>query len=103
LTVPPELRARRRRGLARYRATEEPVLLNRRLELTGMRADGSTFPVELTITRIDVPGPPKFTGYVRDITDRKAAEAELRQSRVRIVQAADDARRRLERDLHDRA
>src|SRR3712207_8031558 len=51
--------------------------------ITGMRADTSTFPVELTITRIDVPGPPTFTGYLRDITDRKAAEAELRESRAR--------------------
>ena len=68
-----------------------------------MRADGSEFPVELTITRIDVPGPPMFTGYVRDITERKQAEAELRASRARIVEAADEARRRLERDLHDGA
>jgi PAS domain S-box-containing protein len=103
LIVPPELRERHRRGLARYLATGEPVLLDRRLETTGMRADGSTFPLELAITRIDVPGPPQFTGYLRDITDRKAADAELRQSRSRIVQAADDARRRLERDLHDGA
>jgi PAS domain S-box-containing protein len=101
--VPPELRERHRRGLERYVAGEEPVLLDRRVEITGMRADGTTFPVELTITRIDVPGPPTFTGYLRDITDRKAAEAELRASRARIVEAADAARRRLERDLHDGA
>jgi PAS domain S-box-containing protein len=103
LIVPPELRERHRRGLARYVATEDPVVLDRRLEITGMRADGSTFPVELTITRIDVPGPPTFTGYLRDITERKSAEAELRASRARIVEAADAARRRLERDLHDGA
>ena len=101
--VPPELRERHRRGLERYVASEQPVLLDRRVEITGMRADGTTFPVELTITRIDVPGPPTFTGYLRDITDRKAAEAELRASRARIVEAADAARRRLERDLHDGA
>src|SRR5829696_934805 len=103
LIVPPELRDRHRRGLARYVATEEAVLLDRRLEITGMRSDGTTFPVELTITRIDVPGPPTFTGYLRDITDRKEAEAELKASRVRIVKAADEARRQLERDLHDGA
>ena len=68
-----------------------------------MRIDGTTFPVELTITRIDVPGPPTFTGYLRNIADRKAVEAELRASRARLVEAADDARRRLERDLHDGA
>jgi signal transduction histidine kinase len=44
-----------------------------------------------------------FTGYLRDITNRKQGEAELRASRVRIVEAADEARRRLERDLHDGA
>ncbi|HEX6584600.1 MAG TPA: PAS domain S-box protein [Thermoleophilaceae bacterium] len=103
LIIPPELRERHRRGLARYIASEEPVLLDRRLEITGLRADGTTFPVELTITRIDLPGPPTFTGYLRDITDRKAAEAELRASRARIVEAADEARRLLERDLHDGA
>jgi PAS domain S-box-containing protein len=103
LIVPPELRERHRRGLARYLASEQPVLLDRRVEITGMRADGTTFPVELAITRIGVPGPATFTGYLRDITDRKAAEAELRASRARIVEAADAARRRLERDLHDGA
>jgi PAS domain S-box-containing protein len=103
LIIPPELRERHRRGLARYLASEKAVLLDRRLEITGMRADGSTLPVELTITRIDVPGPPTFTGYLRDITERKVAEAELKASRARIVAAADAARRRLERDLHDGA
>lgn len=39
----------------------------------------------------------------RDVTDRKVAEAQLASSRVRIVEAADAARRRIERDLHDGA
>src|SRR5262249_17927643 len=71
--------------------------------ITAMHADGREIPVELTITRIDVPGPPMYTGYVRDITDRVQREQELRASRARIVAAADEARRRLERDLHDGA
>ncbi len=103
LIVPPELRERHRHGFARYLETNQPEVLERRLELTGMRADGSTFPVELTITRIDLPDQQGFAGYVRDITDRKAAEEELRASRARIVEEADAARRRLERDLHDGA
>jgi PAS domain S-box-containing protein len=103
LIVPPELRERHRSGLARYLETREPVVLDQRLELTGMRADGSTFPVELTITRIELPDQAGFAGYVRDITERKEAEAEMRASRARIVEAGDEARRKLERDLHDGA
>jgi PAS domain S-box-containing protein len=103
LIIPPELRERHARGLARYIATGVAAVLDRRIEITGMRSDGTRFPVELTITRIDVPGPPTFTGYLRDITDRVAAEAELKASRARILESADIARRHLERDLHDGA
>jgi PAS domain S-box-containing protein len=103
LIVPPSLRERHRAGLARYLVTGDGPVLDQRVEITGMRSDGSEFPVELTITRIDLPGPPTFTGYVRDITDRTRQQAELKASRARMVQAADDARRRLERDLHDGA
>jgi PAS domain S-box-containing protein len=103
LIVPASLRAQHRRGFARYLETEEPVILDQRIEITGMRADGSEFPVELTITRIGLGGRPTFTGYLRDITDRKAAEAELRASRARLVETADAERRRIERNLHDGA
>jgi len=103
LIVPPSLRDRHRRGLARYVETGDAILLDQRVEITAMRSDGSEFPVELTITRIDVPGPPRFTGYLRDITDRRRAESELRRSRARIAEAAYEERRRIERDIHDGA
>lgn len=101
LIVPPDLRDRHRDGLRRYLATDEPRLLDRRIEIEAMRNDGSRFPVELTITRIDVPGEPVFTGHLRDITERLRVERELRESRERLVRASDEARRRIERDLHD--
>lgn len=55
-------------------------MLGRRIELTAIRADGSEFPVELAITRIPGDGPPAFTGYLRDITERKRSVEELRRS-----------------------
>ena len=103
LIVPPSLRERHRAGFMRHLETGDLVILGERIEITGMRADGSEFPVELAITRINLPGPPMFTGYLRDISERKHTEAELRGSRTRIVEAADEERRRLERDLHDGA
>jgi PAS domain S-box-containing protein len=103
MIVPPTLRAAHRKGLARFVETGRAVVLDRRLELTGMHKNGAEFPVELTITRIGLPGPPTFTAYLRDITDRKQAEAELRASRARLVEVADAERRRIQRNLHDGA
>jgi PAS domain S-box-containing protein len=103
LVVPPALRTAHRDGLARYLETGRSAYLDRRVELTGMRFDGSEFPVELAITRIDLPGPLTFTGFIRDITERKQADAELRASRARLVETASNERRRLERNLHDGA
>jgi signal transduction histidine kinase len=53
--------------------------------------------------RLAPSGPDEVTAIVRDFTDQRAAEAELRRSRARIVEATDAERRRLERDLHDGA
>jgi signal transduction histidine kinase/CheY-like chemotaxis protein len=47
--------------------------------MTAMRADGSEFPVELAITRIPTDGPPVYTGFIRDITERKQAESAIQK------------------------
>jgi PAS domain S-box-containing protein len=103
LIVPPALRARHRAGMTRYLRTGQPQILDRRIEIAGMRADGSEFPVELTITRIAVGGPPVFAGYLRDLSDRHRADEEVRAARHRVVEAVVQERQRLERDLHDGA
>ena len=101
--VPPSLREAHRRGLARYLETGQASILNRRIEMSAMRADGTEFPAEVSVTRTGLPGQPAFTGYVRDITDRQRAEQELIASRARVVAASDAARQRVTRDLHDGA
>lgn len=83
LIIPASLREQHTVGLARYHATGEGSLLGRRVEITAMRADGSEFPVELAIVEVDLPGQAMFTGYIRDITDRKRTETALRESRER--------------------
>jgi PAS domain S-box-containing protein len=84
--IPPALRARHRQGFARYLATGEARVLGRRIEMTAVRADGSEFPTELAITRIPLDGPPSFTGYMRDITERKRSEEELRRSEAFLAE-----------------
>ena len=76
LVIPPALRERHRAALRRTVETGESALIGQRLELTGMHADGSEFPVELAITRIPGSDPPMFTGTVRDITRRQREEQE---------------------------
>jgi signal transduction histidine kinase len=56
--------------------------------------------VEIRITRS---GSDEVTAIVRDFTEQRVAQSEVRQSRARIVDATDAERRRLERDLHDGA
>jgi PAS domain S-box-containing protein len=102
VVVPPSLREAHRQGFARYPATW-PAVLDRRIEITAMRADGSEFPAELTVTRTGLTGMSAFTGYVRDITERQRAEHELMASRARLVTASDTARQQITRDLHDGA
>ena len=85
--IPTALRERHRQGFSRFLATGEARLLGKRLEVTALRADGSEFPAELTITRIPVEGLPSFTGYLRDITDRKRSEEELRRSEAFLAKA----------------
>jgi PAS domain S-box-containing protein len=87
LIVPPTLRDRHRAALRRCVDTGRSTLLGQRVELTGMRSDGSEFPVELAINRIAGSEPPMFTGTVRDITQRRGAERE-REELLRLEQLA---------------
>ncbi|MGH7127507.1 MAG: PAS domain S-box protein, partial [Planctomycetaceae bacterium] len=86
----PSLHESHRRGLAHYLATGEGPVLGRRLEFTALRADGSEFPVELAIVPIPIEGRPIFTGFLRDITERKLA-AEEKAKLAAIVESSDDA------------
>ncbi len=90
LIIPPSLRPAHAAGLARFLATREPRVLGKVIEITAIRADGSQLPVELAITLIPSPGPPIFTGVLRDISARKGAE-EARARLAAIVDSSDDA------------
>ena len=80
LIMPERFRDQHRTGMKRYLASGQQSILGRRLEMTGLRADGSEFPVELAINATDVNGRPIFTGFLRDVTAEREAEAQLRQA-----------------------
>jgi PAS domain S-box-containing protein len=85
--IPGSLRERHRLGLAHYLDTGQSQFLGKRLEMTAVRADGSEFPIELAITRIPTDGPPSFTGYLRDITERKRSDEELHRGAAFLAEA----------------
>jgi PAS domain S-box-containing protein len=84
LIIPPQHRESLRNGINQYLTTGESPVLNRRIELTALRADGTEFPVEVAITPIPQGDKPYFTGYLRDITERKLAEQKQREGEERF-------------------
>jgi PAS domain S-box-containing protein len=91
LIIPPRFREQHRRGLAHYLTSAQGPVLGKRLELSAIRADGSEFPIELAINRIESEGLPMFTAYVRDITERKRSERELMKSEERYRYLVENA------------
>ena len=77
LIVPPTQRDAYRRGLARYAVTGEGPMIGRLVEMTAVRADGTEFPIELSMQPVQVEGQTLFTSYIRDLTERRRSD-ELR-------------------------
>jgi len=85
--IPERLRAQHRAGMARYAATGESAVTDRRREMSGLRADGSEFPVELTISRMSAASP-CFIGFIRDLSERRRAQQAQERSLERIAEQA---------------
>jgi len=77
--VPSRYRENHRRGLERFLSTGQSTILNRPIEVTAMRCDGSEFPAELSISPLQTDGVVTFCGFITDITERKRAEKEIQQ------------------------
>ncbi|MBC7985022.1 MAG: PAS domain S-box protein, partial [Candidatus Obscuribacterales bacterium] len=89
LIVPQRLRQQHREGLERLLVTGESKILGKRIEMSALHADGSEFPVELSVIRIEGSDPPSFTATLRDIREAKKLQAS--QARLAaIVEYSDD-------------
>lgn len=75
-------------GLARIAAGGARHDIDRTVELIGLRAGGQEFPLELSLSSWDAQGNRYFSGIIRDITDRRTAEALTRQDEERFRQSA---------------
>lgn len=77
LIIPPAHRAAHDSGLKRYLATGQSRIIGKLIEVEGLRADGNTVPVELSITEVPLPRGRLFTAILRDIAERKRIESQL--------------------------
>ncbi|EGW22110.1 PAS domain S-box protein [Methylobacter tundripaludum] len=80
LVIPPRLHAAHRRGLEHFLHTGSGPLLNRLIEQTAIRRDGTEFPVELSISPLKLGNAYIFSGFIHDITERKRLEHRFRQA-----------------------
>jgi two-component system CheB/CheR fusion protein len=90
LIIPPAMRDRHRDGLRHFLATGEGPVLGKRIEITGIRADGSEILLELAITPLRIENETVFTAYLRDITDRSRGQEASRRLAA-IIESSDDA------------
>jgi signal transduction histidine kinase len=93
MLMPEPMRAAHEAGVARYLAGFVPTVVGRNnIELQGLHKNGHTFVLELSIRALFVEGQHLFVGIVRDVTERKRAERELRQAmeQAQIASAAKD-------------
>jgi len=80
--------------LHRYLRTGEKRIIGIGREVKGKRKDGSLFPMDLSVSEVNLPDKRLFTGIVRDISQRRGLEQE-------VLRMSDLERRRIGQDLHD--
>jgi PAS domain S-box-containing protein len=82
--MPELLRKLHEKGFSRYLATGQRHINWQGTELTALRKNGQEFPVEISFGELSRDGHKVFTGFIRDISERKQAE-EMRAAHARQI------------------
>ncbi len=94
MLMPPPYREEHDQYLRSYHETGRRKIIGIGREVTGKRKDGSTFPMDLAVSEVELGDRTIFTGIVRDISERRRLEKE-------ILNVSEQERRRIGQDLHD--
>lgn len=84
MLMPAPYRAEHDGYIDRYNETHEPRIIGIGREVRARRKDGTIFPCELAVGQVAEVQPPRFVGFIRDITLRKQADERLRRSEAEL-------------------
>lgn len=84
ILMPEPYRSEHDRYIQRYNATGEARIIGIGREVRAQRKDGTVFPCELAVGQVAEAVPPRFIGFIRDITLRKQADERLRRSEAEL-------------------
>jgi len=91
IIIPERYREAHRRSLRRFLETGSGPILNRVVELTALRRDGTEFPVELRVNRLRSGDSDTFCGFATDLTVRKRAEEAARSTQALLQSIIDNS------------
>ena len=101
ILMPGSLQNRHSHAFKRHVETGERHMSWDRVELTAEHQSGRLFPIDLSLAESNLGGKKFFTGIIRDVTERKDAEAALHKLSGRLLRLQDEERRKIARELHD--
>jgi PAS domain S-box-containing protein len=84
LIVPPRFYEAYRKGFEQFKSTGTGAVIGKKLELAAMRKDGTEYPIEVSMAAVKLHDKWNVIGILRDITERKRAEEELRKYRENL-------------------
>ncbi len=85
LIIPEPFKEKHQQGLQRFLNDGEGPILNQLLEQTARRRNGEEFPVEMSISPLQLGDSYIFSGFIHDITDRKKKEQQIRQAEIKLA------------------
>jgi PAS domain S-box-containing protein len=92
ILMPEKYQEEHKLGFSRFLETGESKVLGKTIELSGKRKNGEEFPIELSLAKWETNDEIHFTAMIRDITERKKSDEQLKSSERQLKNAQQIAR-----------